>query len=268
MKKKIAVFANEKISAYLLNELYKKNIKVDLIFTSSFKNKKKISDWVDLKRFSKKIGKPKIIEVNSPKSNIVKKKLKSLKPDYIFVMSWSQIISKEILNIPKKGTISFHYSNLPKRRGGAPLFWTIFDNLKYMGITIYYMTNGIDDGDIIDSMKIKLSKNENVKSLLEKIYEKFPLFYVKIIKNVFLNKVKIKKQNNKIATYTKARKPSQGLISFSMKSSKLIKFVNALTEPYPCAFFNATDLNGKNKKFKIIETVYRNNKLLMKGYIE
>ena len=201
MRKKIAVFANEKISSSILRQLYKKKIKIDLIFTSSFKIKKKISDWIDLKKFSKKIGNPEVLEINSPNSASVKKKLKLLQPDYIFVMSWSQIISKEILNIPKKGTISFHYSSLPKRRGGAPLFWTIFDNLKFMGITIYYMTSGIDDGDIIDSIKIKLSKSENVKSLLEKINKKFPLFYADTIKKVFLNKVKIKKQNNKIATY-------------------------------------------------------------------
>lgn len=268
MRNKIAVFANEKISTFLLNELYKKNIKIDIIFTSSYKIKRKVSDWVDLKKFATKIGNPKVIQINSPNSKIVKKKLNLLKPDYLLVMSWSQIISKEILKIPEKGTISFHYSSLPKRRGGAPLFWTIYDNLKSMGITIYYMTTGIDDGDIINSTKIKISRDENVRTLLEKIYRKFPIFYVKTIKKVFLNKLKIKKQNHKVASYTKSRKPSQGLISFSMKNSRLIKFVNALTEPYPCAFFKATDLNGKNKKFKIIDTVYKNNKLLMRGYLE
>lgn len=268
MRKKIAVFANEKISSYLLKELYRNKIKVDLIFTSSIKVKKKISDWVDLKKIAKKIGNPKVIEINSPNSKIIKKKLNFLKPDYIFVMSWSQILNKGILDIPKNGTISFHYSSLPKRRGGAPLFWTIYDGLKSMGITIYYMTAGIDDGDVIQSMKIKLSKNENVSSLLNKIYKQFPNFYVRIIKKVILNKLKAKKQNNKLATYTKARKPSDGLISFSMTESKMISFINGLTEPYPCAFFKAVDLNGKSKKFKIVDTIYKNNKLLMRGYLE
>ena len=182
---RLAAFANERISYYLLKKLYQKNIKVPLIFTSSSKRKKKISDWIDLSSFKKNFGNPTIKKINSPNSFIVKKTLSKFKPDYLLVMSWSQIIPKNILNIPKKGIIAFHYSNLPKRRGGAPLFWAINDGLKKIGITMYFMQEGIDDGDIVNSYNIKLDKYQNVGALLKKIYKTLPNFYSKNLKKIF-----------------------------------------------------------------------------------
>lgn len=268
MRKKIAVFANENISYYLLKELKAKKIKVDLLFTSTIKRKKKISDWIDLSKKKKELGIPEIIKINSPNNTLVQKKLTKLNPDYILIMSWSQIIKKKTLDIPKYGAISFHYSNLPKRRGGAPLFWTLFDGLKKLGITIYFMDEGIDDGDIISQTNVKISNNETVKTLLKKIYKIFPKFYVKTIIQILNRKNKRVKQNSKLATYTKARKPLDGLISFKMKKKKIIRFVNALTEPYPCAFFYATDFNGEKKTFKILEANLMNKKTYFKGYLD
>tara|TARA_B110000444_G_scaffold90697_1_gene85694 strand:- start:35080 stop:35880 length:801 start_codon:yes stop_codon:yes gene_type:complete len=265
---KICAYINEKVGYLTLKELYKNKIFIPLVFTSSVNRKDKISDWLDFNRYKKEFKKTKFISIDNPNSKIVTKKIKDFKPDLIIVISWSQIISKKILNIPTCGVITSHYSKLPLRRGGAPLFWAIKDNLKYLGISIYYMEAGIDDGDIIKQTTIKINTDDDATKLMSKIYKRYPKFYSKTLMQVVKKKSKRVPQNHKFATYTKTRKPEDGLINFDQNFNEISRFIMALCPPYPCAYFQAIDSNGKNKKFKLLSSKKKDGKTILSGYLE
>ena len=267
-KPKIVVFANEVISLLILKKLNKSKIKIHTVFTSSLQRKKYISDWADLKKHKNAIGCNNIFRIENPNSKFVTNKLKSISPDYILSLSWSQILSKKVLDSASKGTISFHYSKLPKRRGGAPLFWALNDGLKKLGVTIFYLTPGIDDGDIINQIEIPISKNDHTRDLLNKIYLKLPDFFCSQFKKVIFNKNKRIRQDNSKATYTKSRKPSEGLINFNNNFKKLNRFVRALSKPYPGAFFYAIDSKGNKKKFIIEDYINEKDQKIFQGYLK
>ncbi len=265
---KICAFVNEKVGYLTLKEILKKKIEVPLVFTSSLSRKSRISDWFDIKSHKNEFKRTKIVRIENPKEKKVFDKINQFAPDLIIVISWSQIIPKQIIEIPKYGVVSSHYSALPKRRGGAPLFWAIYDNLSNLGISIYYMEKGIDDGDIIDQTKIKINPKDNMTKLIQKIYSKYPKFYANTLKKIINGKSTRKPQDHKKATYTKARKPEDGFIDFRQDSKKLDRFVMALSPPYPSAFFEATDKNGYKMIFKIINSDKKNGKLYFNGYLE
>tara|TARA_Y200000002_G_C22629051_1_gene641611 strand:+ start:143 stop:946 length:804 start_codon:yes stop_codon:yes gene_type:complete len=265
---KICAFVNEKAGYLTLKEILKKKIEVPLIFTSSVSRKNKISDWVDIKSHKNEFKSTNIVRIENPKEKKIIDKIKKFAPDLIIVISWSQIIPKQIIDIPKYGVISSHYSALPKRRGGAPLFWAIYDNISNLGISIYYMEKGIDDGDIIDQIKININPEDNITKLMKKIYSKYPKFYANTLDKIINGKSTRKPQDHKKATYTKARKPEDGFIDFRQDSKKLERFVKALSSPYPPAFFEAIDKNGYKMIFKIINSNKKNGKLFFNGYLE
>ena len=85
-----------------------------------------------------------------------------LKPDLIVTCAYGQIIPKEILDYPKYKCVNVHASLLPKYRGGAPMHRAIMNGEKETGITIMYMAEGIDDGDILTQEKIEITNDMNV----------------------------------------------------------------------------------------------------------
>ncbi len=74
--------------------------------------------------------------------------LRNLKPDVIVVIAFGQILSKEILDLPKYGCVNVHASLLPKYRGAAPIQWAVIDGEEYSGVTTMYMAEGLDTGDM------------------------------------------------------------------------------------------------------------------------
>lgn len=96
-------------------------------------------------------------------------KIKDLKPDVIIVVAFGQILSKEILDIPKYGSINVHGSLLPKYRGAAPIQWSIINGDDITGITTMYMDAGMDTGDMIQKFELNIEANDTYGTLYEKM---------------------------------------------------------------------------------------------------
>ena len=97
--------------------------------------------------------------------------LYELNPDVIVVAAFGQILSKEILEIPKYGCINIHASLLPKYRGAAPIQNAIINGDKKTGVTTMYMAEGLDTGDMLDVMTVKIADDETGGSLHDKLAE-------------------------------------------------------------------------------------------------
>lgn len=96
-------------------------------------------------------------------------KLKALDIDLIVTCAYGQIVPKEVLDMPKYGCINVHASILPKYRGSAPIQWALFNGENKTGVTIMYMDEGVDTGDIITFSEIPILAEDNVATLHDKL---------------------------------------------------------------------------------------------------
>ncbi|MGL4772287.1 MAG: methionyl-tRNA formyltransferase, partial [Clostridium sp.] len=88
-----------------------------------------------------------------------KQLLKDLKPDFIIVVAFGQILTQEVLDIPKYGCINLHASLLPMYRGAAPINWAIINGEKVSGNTTMFMELGLDTGDMILKNEVEITEN-------------------------------------------------------------------------------------------------------------
>ncbi len=97
--------------------------------------------------------------------------LKALQPDVIAVVAYGRILPRSVLDIPPKGCINVHTSLLPQYRGSAPYQWAVLDGLEETGVSIMYLSEGMDEGDVIDSRKTPIGPDETAGELLDRLAE-------------------------------------------------------------------------------------------------
>lgn len=173
-------------------------------------------------------------KVNSEDSiNMIQK----WKPDLIIVSGWYHIISGKVLAIPEKGVIGLHASLLPRYRGGAPLAWQIIRGEKESGITLFYIGQGVDTGDIIGQKKVLIAKEDDIGTLYEKVGEAGIELLTEYVPQIANNCAPRNKQIDidKYSVYPQ-RKESDGRIDWLLEPVDIYNFVRAQTRPYPGAF--------------------------------
>ncbi len=94
--------------------------------------------------------------------------LKRLNPDFIFSIQWRQILKKQIIDLPKGGIINLHFALLPKYRGFYPIAWALMNCEIETGVTLHYINEGIDAGDIIAQKRIEILEEDTGRSLFAK----------------------------------------------------------------------------------------------------
>lgn len=114
------------------------------------------------------------IEKNIPvlqpnKIREIENELKDLNPDLFCVVAYGKILPKDILDIPKLGSINVHGSLLPKYRGAAPIQWAVINGDKTTGITTMYMDEGMDTGDMILKQKVEIGEDETTGELWSRL---------------------------------------------------------------------------------------------------
>ena len=212
---KILYLGSVIFSRLILDELLSKKIEITNIVSLKFSKKLFKSDYYDLSKTSIKynIKNLKVTNINS-KSSI--RWVKKYQPDLILCIGWSQLISKEILNIPIMGTIGFHPSKLPKNRGRHPIIWSLALGLKETASTYYLMDEKIDNGNILSQKTIKITRNDNATKLYYKIAKVAKKQILELVLNIYKNK-KIKIINNKksIGNYWRSRSFIDGQINWN-----------------------------------------------------
>lgn len=191
------------------------------------------------------------IEYNIPVYQPVKvrdeefvKVLDGFKADAMVVVAFGQILTKNILDMPKYGCINVHASLLPKYRGAAPMQWSIIDGEKKTGVTIQQMDEGIDTGDILAIEEIELDEKETYGSLHDRLAVMGGPLVIKVLEELENGTVSRVKQNDEESNYVKTIKKSFGKIDFTMDAIKIERLIRGLN-PWPSAF---TTFNSKTLK--------------------
>lgn len=173
-------------------------------------------------------------------------KLRAIDADIYVVAAFGQILSKEILDIPKYGCINVHASLLPEYRGAAPIQWAIADGQKITGVTIQQMNEGVDTGDIITSVTTEISSDETGESLFNKLMYAGEELIVSTLDLIGEGKAVHTPQDETKATYAKILKKEMGLIDFSKTAVEIERLCRAFT-PWPGVY---TYLDNKMMKIK------------------
>ncbi len=173
-------------------------------------------------------------KVNDEKSIGV---IRSWEPDLIVVSGWYHIIKEMILAIPQKGVIGLHSSLLPNYRGGAPLVWQLINGEKRAGITLFYMEQGTDTGDIIAQREVPIEEDDDIGTLYKKVGEKGIELLRNYIPQIMANCAPRERQLD-VAQYRiyPQRKKEEGRIDWTENARNIYNFVRAQTRPYPGAF--------------------------------
>lgn len=163
-------------------------------------------------------------------------KIKKMNPDFIFSFYYRDMVGKDILGIPAKGCINLHGSLLPKYRGRCPLNWAVINGEKETGVTLHYMTEKPDNGDILAQEKFAIGTNDTAKDVHMNATRAAAKLLKAALPKLRKGTLKAVKQDEKKATYFGGRKPEDGAIDWGKTASEVHNLVRAVTRPYPGAF--------------------------------
>ncbi len=171
--------------------------------------------------------------------------MEQIAPDLIVVAAFGQILPKRLLDLPKYGCINVHASLLPKYRGAAPIQYAILNGESETGVTIQYMAEGLDTGDILMKEIVSITEEETGGSL----YDKLAVAGAKVLNaalcQIVSGSASRTPQNEAEANYVGTIKKEMGRLDFSCTAKELERKVRAF-DPWPGTYAN---LNGKMLKF-------------------
>ena len=182
----------------------------------------------------------------------VKNKLKELKPDFFITFAFGQLLTQEILDIPKIATINLHASLLPEYRGANPIQRAIYDGKEETGITTMLTVLALDAGDICIQEKIKITPDMTDLQLMQIISDKAPFIMYPTIKQLYNGVLKPVKQDDSKATLAKKFKKEDALIDWSRTAQELHNQVRSMTT-WPCACTSIFDKNLKVLKTEVLD---------------
>lgn len=238
-------------SETILKELIKlKNVTISAIFSipvdfsiSYSKEKVRNTNFADLSIYAHDLKIPFYL-VDSEKGRRITDyayTLKELNPDVILVMGWYYMVPKKIRELAVYGAWGIHASLLPNYAGGAPLVWAIIEGEKSTGVSLFKLSDGVDDGDIIAQAEFPIEPNDSIKE----VYNKATSLSIEVLNDVFrrgIDQIEVKIQDkSKIKVYPQ-RSPADGEIDWTWPVEKIRNFIRAQTKPYPGAW---TKINGK-----------------------
>ena len=177
------------------------------------------------------------------------------KPDLIVTCAYGQIIPKEILEYPKYGCINVHASLLPKYRGGAPIQRAIMNGEKETGITIMYMDEHMDTGNIISKESIEIKNDDNFEIVHDKLSILGRDLLLKTIPSIINGTNESIKQNDDEATFAPIITREDELIDFNKKAEEIHNKIRGLS-PFPGAYAILDNKVVKIYNAKVSEQFY------------
>ncbi|MDQ6939737.1 MAG: methionyl-tRNA formyltransferase [Verrucomicrobiota bacterium] len=177
--------------------------------------------------------------------------IKKLEPDVIVVMAYGQILPRAVLEIPRVACLNLHASLLPRHRGAAPIQAAIVSGDSETGITVMYMDEGLDTGDILLQSKIAISPNETGGSLHDRLAEIAPAALRDGLAQLAYWTAPRIPQDSSAATYAPKLEREDGLIDWREPAEKIERKSRAF-HPWPGSYTNLRDASNQLRKLKIL----------------
>jgi len=172
------------------------------------------------------------VKIKTPESM---EELKKYEADIYIVAAFGQILSREILEMPRFGCVNIHASLLPKYRGAAPINQCILDGERETGVTIMQMDAGIDTGDILTQKKVIIEDKETAQSLFDKLAQAGAELIVETLPMIEKGEITPVRQYERLASHVKMMDKSMGKIDWTQDAACIERLVRGL-DPWPSAY--------------------------------
>ncbi|MBP2077594.1 methionyl-tRNA formyltransferase [Oceanobacillus polygoni] len=213
----------------------------------------------------KRVITPPPVKVEAEKANIPvfqPEKLKdeyeeilSYEPDLIVTAAYGQLLPNALLENPAYGCINVHASLLPELRGGAPIHYAIMQGKRETGITIMYMVEKLDAGDILTQQVVPIEADDHVGTMHDKLSQTGAVLLMETLPKLFLNELQPEKQDDTKATFASNIKREQEKIDWNKDNTDIYNQIRGM-HPWPVAF---TTYEGNVMKIwwgKPVDTLY------------
>jgi methionyl-tRNA formyltransferase len=192
-------------------------------------------------------GKPPLLELLQPakiKDPSVIEEIRGFTPDVIVVVAYGQILPRDVLEIPRFACLNLHASLLPRWRGAAPIQAAIAAGDSETGVTVMYMDEGLDTGDILLQRNVEILPNDTGGSLHDRLAQNAPETLLESLRLLAAGNGPRIPQDNARATYAPKLKREHGQIDWSESAEVTERKIRAYN-PWPGAFMK---LDGQNLK--------------------
>lgn len=251
-KLKIIFLGTPEFGAIILEKLAETNFKPILVITAPDKpvGRKQILTPPPVKVIAQKY---KIPILQPDKILDSKFKIQDSKPDLIVVAAYGQILPKEILDFPKRGSLNVHPSLLPKYRGASPIQYAILNGDKKTGVTIMLMEEKMDRGPILNQRTLEIEKDETSTTLHRKLANLGAGLLMETISKWMQGMIKPRPQDDAQATYTKILTREDGKINWKKTAKDLEQEIRAF-DYWPGSFTFWEKRDGTMVRIKILKS--------------
>lgn len=244
---KILFMGTPDIAAASLKAIIDAGHEVCGVFTREDKpvGRKQILTAPPVKQVALEHGIP-VFQPKTLRDGAAEEEIRMLAPELIAVVAYGRILPPKILNLPKYGCINLHVSLLPKYRGAAPVQWAVINGDEQTGVSIMYLNEGLDTGDILRVSPVKIGENETSGELFERITEEGARTLLCTIDDIGKGKVKAVPQNDAQATLAPPLTKEMAQFTFEKSAKELHDLIRGLN-PWPVAWF---EYEGKKVKVR------------------
>lgn len=246
----IIFFGEDSFSAVVLNSLLINGFKVVMVATPIYDNYlykrlEQLTDKYQIPLF-------RVSDINE-KSFVVN--VKNFRPDLIVTAHFEKLLKYDLIQTPSLGCINLHPSLLPKYRGMAPQHWPIINGDRETGVTVHFIEEGIDTGDIILQKKITIAEDVYVSDLQQMMLPIYKTIVVDAINALQNSDCLFIKQEIQLGTYFKKLKVEDTIISHDFSKKEAYNLIRAVSKPYMGARFGNYKIWKAHYLIDEIETI-------------
>ncbi len=163
-------------------------------------------------------------------------RLRAWQPDFLFSFYYRKLLCADILAIPRYGALNLHGSLLPKYRGRCPVNWVLIHDERETGVTLHYMEEKPDRGDIVAQRAVPITDADTALTLFHKLTDAAATLMRDTYPLLRAGRAPRIPQAHAAASYFGGRRPQDGRIDWSQPARAIFNLVRAVTHPYPGAF--------------------------------
>lgn len=231
---RVALIGSVSSSWHTLRGLGESGVDIACVLGLDIRHAERVSDFRDLRPLAEKFGVPfrsfdKIAEPG------VVELLGEQRPDLLFVVGLSQLVPQSVLDLARSGAIGFHPTPLPKGRGRAPVFWTIYLE-QPAAANLFWLTEQADAGDIVIQKPVEVRPDDYAQDLIDRTNEVLEQAVRELAPAIKSGNLPRTPQDHAQATWYGRRGPEDGRIDWSRPADELYRLIRAASRPYPGAF--------------------------------
>jgi methionyl-tRNA formyltransferase len=163
--------------------------------------------------------------------------VRRLKPDLLLAVGWYYLVPSRIRALVPLGATGIHASLLPKYRGGAPLVWAVLRGERETGVSLFYLDDGVDTGDIIAQRRFPIQATDDISTLVDRARDAAVSLILEYGPQLAARTAPRIPQDHAAATVVPQRTPEDGWIDWgALSASEAYNWVRAQTRPYPGAY--------------------------------